>query len=542
MSRPLHRDRMPHLSSLTLAMLALSAVYSPSVLAICTGASFTIQSGQTVTTQQCLSGNQTGIIQSGGSLVAHDTGISATGSNNVITNMGSIRTTFASAYGIYSVVETNATINNSGNISSSSDFSYGIYSSSDTGTTIDNSGLISVTGSGSDAIYANGSSNLTLNIRPGSRILGAIDLGGGAGNVANVYGTGGSAVMSIANAQAIHVYAPNAVLVGTDTVVTVEPTGESSRGAALDGLTSSLQNIIGQRMAAPRPFQPVQVAALTLSPGMLHQDQPPMAWGQFFGSGTRREADGQMLEQHGYQAGAMGGYEQNFRNGRAGFLAGVAHGNLHTATFKDDTNTAFAGVYGHYNLSKVNLTASLLAGVQSHDQSRVVLDNLLGYQTATSSPNSVFLSPSVTLGQIYAWSAADELRPSATLTYSVGRYDSYTETGTTNANLHVDARTVQAYSGRLQLEAAHHTSLGEVDIRIGAEARHAGDDSINMSVGGSSFSFQPMGNLNASGGYLGAGADLNLNKRLTLLADAEIARMTGGEKTGSGQVTLQYWF
>lgn len=39
-----------------------------------------------------------------------------------------------------------------------------------------------------------------------------------------------------------------------------------------------------------------------------------------------------------------------------------------------------------------------------------------------------------------------------------------------------------------------------------------------------------------------AGANLNVGKRLNLLADLEAGRMSGGEKQLSGQLTLQYPF
>jgi hypothetical protein len=469
-------------------------------------------------------------------------GVYSRGANATITNSGSVITTGDYAHGI-ATWGANTTITNSGSVSTTGEGALGIYLSGE-GSILNNSGLIQVTGSGSVAISGSPSAfvtNQTVNILAGSRVLGAIDLGAGTGDVANIYGTGGSAVMTFANTETINVYAPNAPKVG-NVVVTVEPTGESSRGAVLDGLASSIHNILSLRMQATQPFKPVKVAALQLSPGMVYQQRSPYAWGQVFGSKTTRDADGQMLAQDVRLGGLVGGYEQDYRDGRVGFMVGAARTSADTDTLKQDMDSLFAGIYGHAFLGWANLSASLIAGGESIDQDRIVLDNLLGYQTAQSSTNSLFISPSLTLSRAYTLNPSDELRPSATVSYSLGRYDGYTETGTTNANLKVGARTVQAVSARVQAEWVHAVETGEVSLRLGAQARHTDGSAIKMNLSSDSIRFDAMGDQNAAGAYAGAGANLYLNKQARLVADMEYGRMTGGEKQISGQVTLQYPF
>jgi hypothetical protein len=493
-------------------------------------------------------------------------GIDSRGANASITNSGSISTEGNSAYGINSV-DTD-TITNSGGISTLGVYAHGIYSRGENPTitnsgsisteglwangvtlegadaTLTNSGLISVMDADSLAIYASASAgNLTLNLLPGSRILGAIDLGSaGDGDVANIYGTGGSAVLQILNAETINLHVPNAVLVGGDTVVIVEPTGESSRGAVLSGMTSSLHSIISQRMQSTRPFQSIKVAALELSPGMLHQERPPMAWGQVFGSKGKRDQDGQMLELDTRLRGVVGGYEQDYRQGHIGFLVGFAKGDAETDTLDQDHKSFFAGVYGHAYLGWANLTAAVIAGGESHDQDRLVQDNINGYETARSDTDSLFISPSVTLSRAYVLNPTTELRPSATLSYSYGRYDGYTETGTTRSNLKVDSRGVHALSARVQGEWVHMVNGGEIGVRAGLQARRTDDGPIRMSLGANAFRFDVMGDRNVAGGYVGLGANISLQKKLNLLADVEAGRMSGDETQLAGQLALQYTF
>ena len=491
-------------------------------------------------------------------------GIESYGNYATITNSGTISTANTSADGIYSE-GTSDTITNSGTIIGSGSDTIGINATggdstvSNSGTiritgangigirsganntTINNSGLVSATGAGAYAIYGSGVRDQTLNILPGSRIQGAVDLGDGSDTV-NIHGTHGSAVMTFANTETINIHAPNALLVGGDTVVTIEPTGESSRGVVLNTLTSGIHNVVNQRMQSPQSAPPVQVAALELSPGMLYQERAPYAWGQVFGGEGSRDADGQMLTLDTQLLGLVGGYEQDWRNGRIGVMVGVANSSADTDTTRQDSDTLFAGIYGQAFLGWANLGASLIVGGESQKQQRTVLDNINGYETARSDTNGLFASPSLTLSRAYTVNPTNELRPSVTLSYSVARYDGYTESGTTSANMKADARSVDALSARLQGEWVNTTDAGEVSVRLGIQSRRTDGGAIKMNLAGNNLRFDAMGDKYAVGGYLGFGARLNIGKQLHLLADVEAGRLSGGEEQLSGQLTLQYPF
>lgn len=491
-------------------------------------------------------------------------GIYLRGNNATITNIGTITTVGESSNGIYSG-DSRSIITNSGMISTSGEASHGINSSgakatitnsgsiSTTGyeahgirstfnnATITNSGLISATGSGSAAILGESSTSQTLNLLPGSRIVGAIDLGGG-GDTINVYGTTGSAVLRFANADTINVLTPNAVKVGNGTVVVIDPTGESSRAQSLTALSTGIHTVISQSPQNVALMRPVKLAALEMTPGMLNLDTAPVAWGQVFGSQSRRGSDGQLLGFEHRYAGFMGGYEQAYHGDRLGLVAGVANGNTGSAMSGMDSDSVFAGLYRHTRLGELKLTGSLVAGVERHSGHRSVLDNLNGVETVRGTTTSYYLSPSVRVGRSYAVSPLWELRPSAVLGYSVGWYAGYTESGSTNANLTVGARTVQALTGRAQLEMARQTGWGEVSVRAGMQMRQTSQGAVTGTVGGSDFRFSAAGSNNVTGSYVGLGVRQVLRERLSLVADVEYGQLSGNEKHVGARVMLQYVF
>lgn len=464
-------------------------------------------------------------------------GIRSGNTDVVIDNSGHISTTGDESHAI-NVLNTNAMIRNGGSVRTSGDEAHAVFLDGNDAT-LDNGGLISASGSGSFAILG-GFGTQTVNVLAGSRIAGAIDLGDGV-DTANIHGSDGSAVLTFANTENINLHIDNAVRVG-DSVVVVDPTGESVLGHTLAALTSGAHHSISQRAGRTPAFKPVQVAATELAPGALHQEQGPSVWGQVFGYSGERGAEAQVQAyDHDYH-GFIAGHEQSFSDTRVGFVGGLARSKTDSDSFKRDSDSLFIGVYGHFDLGAVQLTASLLAGREEHDGKRAVLDNIEGMETARSNTDSYFISPSLTVGSAFVVRPGFELRPSATLSYTAARYDAYAERGTTNANLSVRSRSLQTLASRLQLEAALQIEGGELTARMGAHSRHSDADDVKASLAGSNFRYGAASDRRVSGGFIGAGADLDLNEQFKLTFDIEHGRMSGDEDYVSAQVSLKYSF
>jgi hypothetical protein len=470
-------------------------------------------------------------------------GIFSFGAGATISNLGTITTVGDNAHGIFSERD-DATINNSGSISASEFGSAAIRSTGDNAT-INNSGSISASGFGSAAIRSirMGPTNTTLNLLPGSQIMGRIDLGSvGDNDTANVYGGSVSANLTFENTENINIF--GAGVRSGNSVITVDTTGESTRGVALAGMTSSVHGIISQRMNQTPQYQPIQVAALEVSPGMLYTERKPIAWAQFFGGTFNRDAEGDALGYDYDHAGVNVGYEWDVTETRFGLMGGFVKSDTDTeaSSFSSGASNFYVGAYGNRKFGGVSMTGSLIAGYSDVDNKRRVIDNLNGVETATSDFDSFFVSPSVTLASAYTLTDHWEFRPSTNLSYSMAWLDGYSETGTSNSNLTVDDRTAKALHVRAQLAAAYLISArSELELRLGLNSRNTDDDDTKVSIGGSQFKFANAGDKNVTGGFAGASLRIFNQNNLTLVADLEVGG-NSDEDYVAGNLNLEYLF
>ncbi|SFJ77188.1 autotransporter outer membrane beta-barrel domain-containing protein [Methylophaga sulfidovorans] len=470
------------------------------------------------------------------------------GGNNTTNNSGSISTTGENADGINSN-GTDAAINNSGSISTTGERADGIRSTGDNAT-INNSGLISATGPDSLAISGDLSSdrNTTVNLLSGSQIIGGIDLGqnGSDNDTVNIYSGSASANLSILNTENINLFTPGVVVGDTARaqVITLDPTGESTRGVALAGMTSSIHNVIGQRMAQTTPLKQVQLASLELSPGMYFEEHKPVAWAQVFGGRFDRDAEGGAIAYDHHHVGVNFGYEWDISGHRSGLMGGVVRSktDTQTASFETEADNYYIGVYANRKTHGLNITGSLIAGYGDHENDRLVVDNLNGFETAKSDFDSWFISPGITLGSAFSVNDRLELRPSVSVNYSMAWLDGYRESGTTNSNLSVDDRKAKALTARAQLAAAYQfDEASEFEFRVGLNSRHTDDDDTKVSIAGSQFKFATAGDESVTGGFAGATLRVADNNNLSLVADIEF----GGDRDenyAAGSVSLEYVF
>lgn len=483
--------------------------------------------------------SNSGSISTGGSTAD---GIASSGSNAIINNSGSVTTSGINAIGIWST-GIDATINNSGSIATSASFAFGIYSQG-SNATINNSGLVSATGVDSYAILG-ASNDITLNLLSGSQIIGRIDLGddGGDNDTANVYtGVGISSSLTFENTENINLFGTG--VVAGNTVVSIDPTGESTRGVALAGMTSSIHNVIGQRMAHTTPLKPVQLASLELSPGMYFEEHKPVAWAQVFGGRFDRDAEGSALAYDHDHVGVNFGYEWDVSGHRAGLMGGIVRSttDTQTASFETEADNYYIGAYANRKTHGLNITGSLIAGYGDHDNDRLVVDNLNGVETANSDFNSWFISPGLTIGSAFTVDDRLELRPSVSVNYSIALLDDYRESGTTNSNLSVDDRKAKALTARAQLAAAYQfDEASEFEFRVGINSRHTDDEDTKVSIAGSQFKFATAGDESVAGGYAGASLRVADDNNLSLIADVEFGG-NGDENYAAGQISLEYVF
>ena len=543
------------------------------------GANATISNSGSITTKGAdaygiySAGAAANITNSGSITTTGDSGhgIVSAAANANITNSGSITTTGDSGHGIFSDAA-NAKITNSGSISATGNYEYGIFSRTDNAI-ISNSGSISVTGSGSVGIAsasANGTINLsgfvsatgaatqailgdnsqTLNLLPGAAVIGTIDLGGGTNRVNVALNSGSpSATMSITNPGTITQSGKGLSFVNGNTVSLVDTTNLTANQASLGAASSTLFQAVNQQLnrgtSAPKP---VKVAANEMSPGMLHQEPGPTAWGHAFGGNAKRDENGAALGYKDTGYGLIGGYEQTLSEHRVGVFGGVSHADVKTTTssISTDSDSFFLGVYGQYKRGDWLVNGSLATGYVSYDGKRSVVDSLSGYQSAKSGYHSTYLSPSVALIRIFDMGAGVSLRPSAQLNYTYGWVSGYDEKGTTRSNLSVNSHNASVLNSRVQVavrqDLADHQ--GEFEVRLGGSQSNYGDDKVKISLqGGAATNYGMTGTSSISGGYVGVGGRIALKNQFSLVGDVEYTQGSGNNNHATvGYLGMEYRF
>ena len=513
------------------------------------------------------------IITNSGTITAADDGIRSNGDDSIITNSGTIITTTITTTddqsGAMTLTGANAIITNSGTITAAD---YGIRSLG-ANTIIKNSGTITAADSGigctigigclteslgantiinnsghitgtNYAIAGGTSDTLTLNLLKGSQLMGAIDLrGAGDNDTVNIHGGSVSATLTLLNTENINLLGPGLKLSG-DVVVSVDGTAEAARSVVLSTITSDIHDQIAQRIHLPAAPQPVKGVTSTVLPGLQFKQHEPVAWMQVWGGDSDRDAeDDARAYGHDY-VGITGGYEWDLGQRRVGLVGGVVNSDTdgNENSFKSDTEHFYLGAYTSQQLQGFTLTTSLLGGYGRHDNERLVIDNLNGREVAKSDFNSLFISPSVTIASAYKIHERVELRPSASVNYSIAWLDDHSERGTTQSNLSVDDRQIQALSTKLQVAAAYaYSATSEFELRTGVSSRYTDDDDTEISIGGSKSKFSNVGDENVYSSFVGARLRIASNDQLSLVADVELGG-NGDEDYKAGHLSVVYTF
>lgn len=473
-------------------------------------------------------------------------GIQSTGNNSTIRNSGTIVTNDTNSMGIQAT-GANARIDHSGAITVSAAGAAGI-NTTGTSASITVSGSITAAGGATQAILG-GTGDETLNLMPGARIVGTIDLGTG-NNAINVFTESGapSSTLTIANAGSVNTTGGDGLVVRNgNTLAIVDPTNLSASRATLGAVTAGVHQAVGTQLAQSAGPAPLQLAALTTEPGMAHRPDSDFAWVRGFGGRKTRGDDGAVLAYESGIYGTVAGWEFDLGHNRIGVLGGVSRSDLETdiASVETDSSSVFAGGYGAYRFGAWSLGGALVAGYEQHDSERRVIDNLRGEQTALSDYDSYYLSPSVTLSRSFAAGGGWTLRPSAEVSYTLGYYPGYTETGTTNSNLTVEAHTVDVIASRVQLAAQQDLANGRgaVELRAGATHTHYGHDAVDLRLGnGAAVRYEGAGSAYSYGGYGGANARYDLSERLTLVTDLEYGVASKEERSINASIGLELRF
>jgi hypothetical protein len=524
-----------------------------------------------VTNSGNISGNSNGIVALNNATVTNSgiisggvfgRGIDAVSGTATVTNSGII---MGGSYGIYS--GTTANVSNSGSISGGT----GIFIVSGSGTAIvTNSGTI--IGTGGTALQFRAGAD-TLGLLPGSRIVGAINLGGGGDTVNFRVGNQNLTFDTLVGAT---VTSTVPFAVSGNRVATIDPTPFANANTTLmdfsraissavpvfDGQTTAIGGSGAMAFAAPdapsrfdAPFAGIPGlsayapdAAVFKSPTVQYADGTTV-WARDFAGQRVQQADGVLLRTlDQFYGGMIGGDWQARPDLRLGaFLgAGETRSTLDLNFGNSDSNLVFGGLYGHYLWGASFLNLMVQGGGLRTDTTRGNINNNLapgGLETATASYNGWYVSPEATWGHNVALGslagASYTLTPSVNLRYLYASFDGYTESGTT-APLTVGTRGVQDLEERGQLKLMRTqvfapTAMIMANIYGGVlGVQRAGSTTVGAILLGQAIPFATPGKNDVWGGFGGAGLELRAG-RVTLFASGEYLVLSDSSSIVSGR-------
>ncbi|NKB22553.1 MAG: autotransporter domain-containing protein [Alphaproteobacteria bacterium] len=396
-----------------------------------------------------------------------------------------------------------------------------------------------------------GAGDDTLNLGAGSQITGTIDLGAGTDTVNVTDRSGPSAALSFSNAENINIASGVAGVVVGNSVVTVDPTGQSIQGQIVNTITTSVHRIVIQQAGHTGASIAPQTASLDTSGTLLSEAGEKYAkrsiqgaWFEAFGAAlSRTGSDATLAYDHDY-GGFAAGYEKKFDNLHIGLVAGYSFGTIATEvrSIKTSVESFLGGAYAKFQGYGMTVTGSLIGGYEDYANQRAVLDSNNGFETARATFNNIFVSPSVTVETSYKLKERYELRPSLSFAYTAAFFDGYTETGTTASNLTVEDRTVQTYNTRAQLEGLYTRGKAVFGLRTGIDFRSMNNEDVNANLSGTSFQFATTDDESVLGAFVGARIRVGNYNGLSVTADAEYRRADGSEEEISGRLRLRYGF
>jgi hypothetical protein len=418
-----------------------------------------------------------------------------------------------------------------------------------------------------------------LTVLPGSRIIGAILLGGG-GDTVNFRGGNHNLTFDTLAGATVTGTTPFAVLGNRAAAVDLTPFAANWRTLAdfSRGVSDAVPVFSGSVSggAAPLAFAGSESpasrfddafaaisgvasayageAAVFKAPTATYADGTTV-WARGFAGQRTQQQDGVLLRNANMFYGGMIGGDFVFR---PDLRVGVFLGGGQTRTRLDlgqggtDSDLLFGGAYARYDIGRSFLHAAVQGGSSRSATTRTVNNNLVanGLETATASYNGWYLSPEATFGHRFALGqlagATYTLTPSVRIRYLYGTFDGYTETGTT-APLTVGGRTVSALEERGEMKLTRSVALNpqnqlSTSVFGGVlGSQRLGSAIIGAALLGQAIPFATPGKADVWGGFGGLGLEWR-TRNVTFYSAAEYLALSDNANVVSGRAGMRVAF
>lgn len=451
----------------------------------------------------------TGMIHTKGNNSAAMYGIAG----NVLENTGIIITEGNSSSGMQ-VYKYNNRLINTGVIYTYGQSSAGIYSMEpccSTPNRITNAGKI--ISHQSDAIrFKDGYTGNILNLIAPSFLGGRVDLGNTDADVSITSGPSHSVLWTFdgtftGGAPNLSGSVPLFYNAAANQVASFDPTGLAGTVEGLVDRLGNISNLIRSRLWGPTvpsvgnqesrdetPLSYWSKGQPVSEYEVIQQDYvEPWPWSGFWVSGLGSFAkvggNSETLDQHIDQYGLAIGLDTELSSSLiVGALIGYGWSenearSRFSESIDNEAEGFFGALYAQQRWENLFVDVSLSGGQLSHDDFRLVNDNLasLGVSSARGSYDSIWLAPEARLG-VDIDMEQFVLTPSAQIGYGMQWLNGYTETGS-SSNAVVGDRDIGVLRGQIELAATKEFSRSYVTGRIGWQyIQNFGDDSTNITM------------------------------------------------------------
>lgn len=462
--------------------------------------------------------------------------------------------------------------------------------------TVTNAGLVDgTTASGGIAIdlqQLNPFTPTTLNILPGSRVIGFIDLNGpgfpGGGTQINIFSGhdisstltfGGGCICGlggiIATGSVVNVFGGAPFVIFGNTVSVLDPTSFAIADKNIADFSHTISSMVTSRLnnpasmsggSTPIGFAPSGNVAVDMArdafagisslnyassdrvlfsnPSVTAKDGTSV-WAQGFAGQRIQDANAPVLRSVNNFYGGMLGVDKTFRPGlRIGGLLGGGSIDSAIGMSSGDTKSdiVFGGAYGRYAMNQAFIDFALLGGHSSNNLTRMMANNLVpnGLETATAKYDGWFISPEIAYGVKMPIASDLTLTPTGRLRYLAANFGGYQESGSTT-NLTVASRTSHNFEERGEVtltKTSNPTPTQRMQISGTAGLlvlQRVGDTTVNTILLGQNLPFAAPGKNDVFGGYGGVGFDWRHISGWTVFGAAEYTATNDSSRTATAK-------
>jgi len=463
---------------------------------------------------------------------------------------------------------------------------------------IDGTYGLSPTGVALDLTQFDPATPTTLNILPGSRIVGQIILNGdvtdpfAVGTRVNILsGHDISSVLTFGGpgcgcgifggltdtGAVVNITGGAPYVINGNTIAVLDPTSFANADRNVVDVTRTITSLVTSRLTNPAPMNGGgATTAIGFAPsGNVARDMandafsgiPALAyasndrvllsnpsftaadgmsiWAQGFGGQRIQQADAPTLRSVSYFYGGVLGIDKTVQPDLrlGGFIGGGAiKSTIDLNSGDTSSDIFFGGLYGRYAMGRAFLDFSLLGGYSNNDVKRTIANNLVpgGYEYAAGKYNGWFVSPEIAYGLKQSLGYNLTLTPSARVRYLAAGFGGYQESGS-STNLTVASRTSHNFEERGELKLMHTTNATPTEqLQLSGSAgiialQRVGDSNISTVLLGQSLAFATPGKGNIVGFYAGAGFDWRNASGVSVFGAAEFTAMSDQSQTITGR-------